>query len=296
MWVSLLVAVEISFVSVLHLLLFSDFLYFVVVDVELLSIVGAIVELLSCSGGRVGLLKANKGVDCSFLFVLEDLHLLKVSVGLEKLLQVLLGGIRGEVLDIEVAPLLGVLVPEHLLLLLELSVLRLQSLLGIDLASINFLVMHVLASLESGICSVLLVQWVFGVLEADEGEGSFIVFQDFQTLNVTELSKDFFYSLLSHLVIFDVLRKILHVDVVETSSVVSDISGLVGNDGLLLTFHEDWLSILLDLDLSKMSVQDFCGRFGRGKGDEAISFGGVVNVLRDLQGLDFTSKFSEEVI
>jgi len=81
-----LIVLEISLVVHLLILSLSDFLNFVVVNVELLSVEGLLVESSLGSGSSFGVLEALEGIDC-FAFFGEDLDAFNVTVFSEKILQ-----------------------------------------------------------------------------------------------------------------------------------------------------------------------------------------------------------------
>jgi len=109
----------------------SDFLNFVVVNIELLSVEGVLMELSLGKGGLFRVLEADKGVD-GLILLREKLDVLNFSILSKKFFQLLSGSIRREVFDIEIASLFGVLVSEHFFGLFHLSVFLLEGFLHID--------------------------------------------------------------------------------------------------------------------------------------------------------------------
>jgi len=112
-----LVVLVISLISDFFLLDLSDFLDFIVINVEGLSVEGLLVKLGFCCSSIVWILEANKGV-YSFTFRLaEDLYTFDFSEFSKVLSEFLLTSVGWEILNIEIASLLG-LFESHLFLLL----------------------------------------------------------------------------------------------------------------------------------------------------------------------------------
>jgi len=82
----------------------SDFLNFVVVNIELLSVEGVLMELSLGKGGLFRVLEADKGVD-GLILLREKLDVLNFSILSKKFFQLLSSSIRREVFDIEIASL-----------------------------------------------------------------------------------------------------------------------------------------------------------------------------------------------
>lgn len=115
-----LVVVEVLFVVHLFILLFPDFFNLVVVNVQLLAEETGLVQVLFGHGGRLWVCEAHKRI-LSFSFLREDLDALYLSILREDFIQLLLSGVSREVLDVQIASLLGVLVPHHVFLLFDFS-------------------------------------------------------------------------------------------------------------------------------------------------------------------------------
>ena len=165
------VVLEVSLIVLLFLVLLAVLLDLVVVDVQLL-----VVELLGAQcvlgvGCRLGALVANESVD-GLLVVWEHFDGFDISSLLEELGELFKGGVGGEVLDVEIASLLRVLVADHVLLFLDFSVCFGEGLLHVeDVLVIDSLFVQLLygidGALEAGFVAVGLV--------ADEGEGASLV-------------------------------------------------------------------------------------------------------------------------
>ena len=97
--------VVISLISDFFLLDFSNFLDFVVVDVEDLSIEGLSIKLLSGKSGIIWVLEANESID-SFSFFAEDLDAFNFSALSEVFFELFIGCVGWEVLNVKVASLL----------------------------------------------------------------------------------------------------------------------------------------------------------------------------------------------
>jgi hypothetical protein len=109
---------EISLVMEFFILSFSDFFDLVVVDIKLLSVEGLLMEFSLGLGGLLWILEADESID-RFSFLREDLDVFNFAVLAKNFFKLFFGGVRGEVLHVEIASLLGVLVSEHLLGLLH---------------------------------------------------------------------------------------------------------------------------------------------------------------------------------
>lgn len=95
----------ISFVSDFFLLKLSDFLKFVVVNVELLSIESSSVKLSLGTGSHVWGGIADKSVE-SLFFLWKHLKAFDLTESLEEFHELVSGGVLWEVLNVKVASLL----------------------------------------------------------------------------------------------------------------------------------------------------------------------------------------------
>jgi len=227
------------------------------------------VEGLLGSRGLIGLLEAHEGVEL-LLFVLgEHAEALDLTVGGEKSAEGLLGGVLGEVLDVQVASLLGVLVLQGLAGDLDLTILGLEGFLDVKFLSVgHFLAIEVLDGVSGTLGSVFAVVLVLGVV-ANKGEGTLVVLGNLDGLDAAltfEQSLDF--------VVGPFLGEVFSVDVVESLAHVTAVLGLV----------EDTLG-----DVSVLGFfEGLGGGFGVLEADESVSTGGVVGVERHLEGLDLS--------
>lgn len=100
-----LVVLVVSLISDFFLLNLSNFLDFIMIDVENLSVEGLLIECLLSISSIVRVLKADKGIYSLSVFA-EDLDTFNVTVFTEVLSKLLFTSIGREVLDIEIASLL----------------------------------------------------------------------------------------------------------------------------------------------------------------------------------------------
>jgi hypothetical protein len=221
--VLLLEVLEISLIMELFVLSLSDFLDFVVVDVELLSIEGLLVEFILGLLSFLWVLEADEGID-SLAFLGEELDVLDFSVLREEFFELLFSGSRREVLDIEIASLLGVLVSKHLLGLFHFSLGLLEGFLDVKFLTVNDLSVEFHDSFHGSFGSSFSV-FVVLVSIADEGEGSFLILDHVNAKNVTVLSEEFLEIIFS-----PGGGEVLDIDVVESFSHVSSILGSIGLD------------------------------------------------------------------
>jgi len=149
--VLLLEVLEVSFVVHFLILLLPDLLDLVVVDVELLPVEELLVEGSLGLRGGLGVLEADEGIH-SLSFLGEHLDALDFSIAAEEFLELVVGGLRREVLDVEVATFLAVFVPHHLLLLLDFSLLLVQGSLHVPgVAFVDALAVQVLNRISSAL-------------------------------------------------------------------------------------------------------------------------------------------------
>jgi hypothetical protein len=202
----------------------TEFLEFVMADLQLTLIDGLSIQFLKGGLSLIGGLEADESV--GFVGLVNGEHLdtlnLALTISGEKLLEVFVGGLGVEVLDVQVASLLGVLVLDGLTEEFFLSLGGTES--GLDVKSLTFT--HVfsvegLNSLGSGFGSVLMVVLVFSN-KADEGEfaKTFLINLDKRT-NVTVRGEEG-----NELFIRPVLGVVLDVKVVEQFSGISSVSGV----------------------------------------------------------------------
>lgn len=147
-------------------------LHLVVVDVE-----GSAVDVETCAlnlGSSVGGLEANECEGRLVVLLTEELEGLDLSVVLEEVSEILLGGLGGEVLHVQVASLLGVLVLKGLVGEFLLTLTLLESRLTVEELAVEVLVVHSLDGFLGAAGSVLTVSAVGGAV-ADESEGTDLV-------------------------------------------------------------------------------------------------------------------------
>jgi hypothetical protein len=143
-------------------------LHLVMVDVKG-STVDVQISVLDLGGGIRGL-EANESEGRLVILLGEELKGLNLTVVLEQVSEVLLGGFSGKVLHVEIASLLGVLVLKGLVGEFLLALTLLKSGYAVkELTIVIVLVMHGLDGLGSGTGSVLTVSSV-SATEADESE------------------------------------------------------------------------------------------------------------------------------
>ena len=216
-WLLLGVVLPIDLVSHLFLLESSDLLHFVEVNVKLLSVESVVVKLVLGHGGSFWVLEASEGVE-TLTFSWEDLEALNSSELLEKSLKFSIGGLRREVLDVEIASLLGVLELSLFLLLFLLSVGLLEGFSDVNLSSFNILTIEVIDGVVGSSDTVFFVGCSsVGMLETDEGKRGlnflawhFLLLEE-ETLDVAVLGED-----LPEFLFVPRLWEALDVDVVDT--------------------------------------------------------------------------------
>jgi hypothetical protein len=227
-------------------------LHLVVVDVEG-STVDVEVGGLNLGSG-IGGLEANEGEGGLVVLLAKELKGFDFTVVLEEVLKVILGGLGSEVLHVQVASLLGVLVLKGLVGEFLLTLALLESGLAVEELSVaHVLVVHGLNSLSCSLRSVLTVSTVSSTV-ADEGEGTDGVLVGVEGGNVTEGFESLLDISLSPLV-----GHVLNEDVVVH---LSEITLRFGSE-----FNTDAGSA--GLSLSKGA----CGGFGITEADETVSAG-----------------------
>ena len=266
-----LVLLEIGLVDLILNLDFSEFLDLVVVDDEGLAFVDGVAEGLLSVGGVVWLLEADEGEVAGSLSLLE-LDLLNLTEVLEEVVELGLSPAGWEVLDVEVASLLGGLVSEGLLLLLSLSLGLLQGVSDVELEDVAVGIGSHLFALK-GLESLLGAGWsvldvvAIRVVVADETVLADLVLAEDEGLDVSVLGEQ-----LPDVSIGHGGWDVLHVDVVDESSHVSSV--------LWLELDGDALAVVSG------GSDGAAGGLIALEADESIASGGVVLVEGDLQTLD----------
>ena len=269
-----LVLLEIGLVDLVLNLDFSEFLDLVVVDDESLVAIGGVAEGLLGIGGVIWLLEADEGEVARTVSIVSllELDLLDWSEVLEEAVELSLSPGRWEVLDVEVASLLGGLVSEGLLLLLSLSLGFLESMSDIELENVaigigtHLSALKALESLLGASWSVLdvLALWV---IVADETVLADIVLAEAEGLDVSVLREQ-----LSDVVISHGGWDVFDIDVVDELSHVSSVL---------------WLELDGNtLGASTGGGDGLVGSLVALEADESIASGGVVLIHGDLQRLD----------
>jgi len=247
---------------------FTELLDLVVVDVKRSLTESLVVETGLGNGGLIGSLEANESVNVLTLVVAEHLKALNVTKLLESLSELLLGGLGREVLDVQVASLLGVLVLEHLASSLNSSALLLESFLNVELVAVDLAVVELLDGLSSSLGSVFTVLLVLGVV-ANESVSTLVVAAELAALNAAVSTEK-----LAQFGLVVALRQVLHVDVVENTTEVTLVLRLVldTNVGILVCGV----------------IKSLLGALGGLEAHETVATRGVVGVKRDLQTLNVT--------
>jgi hypothetical protein len=208
------------------------------------------VELLLSSGGSIRLFEAHKGI-YSFARLRKHLDTFNLTVFFEKVSKLSLSSERGEILHIQVASLLRVLISHHFLELLDFSFLLGEGLLHIPLVGlINRFTMEVFDSSLSTLISVVPIPAIF-LSKADKGKGAYII------LNSTE-RQDFSISPedLSELLFRPLFGEVLHVDIIEGFLEITFVfwSKLLTLDFCLVLGLSDGLSCILSVLKAHKSV------------------------------------------
>jgi hypothetical protein len=268
--VELLELLETELILSLFVLDLSELLEFVMADLELSLVEESVVAVLEGLLGLIGSLEADESVGLLLLVDGEHLDALDFSVLLEDTLEVLFVELGLEVLDVEVASLLGVLVLDGLTEELFLSLGGSKG--GLDVKDLT--VTHVSSvksfdGFESLLGSVLVIVLVLRHV-ADESEFTVGVVNLGERGNVSEGSEE-----VLQVFVREVVGVVLNVEVVEhTSDVLSVLGVPLDGDALLARGG---------------LVHHFAGLGGILGGlvtDETVSAGSVVLVHGDLEGLD----------
>ena len=269
--VDLLEALEAKLILGLFVDDIAVFLQLVVAYLELPVVDGPVVELLECLLSLIGRLKAHKGVGLILLVNGEELDTLNLTEVTEHGPDCFLGGLGVEVLDVQIAALLGVLVLDGLAEFLLLALEAAECGLHVELLAIT----HVLSvQLAHGVVSVLgAILMVILVLahEADEGELTVLMRHLDEGLNTTKGREEFGKLLVTH-----VLGVVLHVEVVGVAAHIIAVFWLV----------RDRNAILVGLRLLQ-HLNGNLGVIGVLIGDKTIAAGSMVFVHGDFQGLNW---------
>ena len=203
----------------------SDLLDLIVVDDEHLSFAVVILQTRFCFGGISWLLVANESIGIARLSFVTNLDLLDLSEWAEEVLQVIFTPALGEVLDKQVASLLGCLVSDGVALFFSLALSWFQSWADSELDTwCDLAIVHLEDSLLSALGSVLLIL-TLGIGVANKGELellNLVGLTKFQRADVSERLEhlgDFLISL------FD--WDVFDVDVVDDLSEISLVLWLV---------------------------------------------------------------------
>jgi len=265
--VELLELLETEFILSLFVLDLSELLELVMADLELSLVEESVVTVLESLLGLIGGLEADESVSLLSLVNGEHLDALNFSVLLEDTGEVLFGELGLEVLDVEVASLLGVLVLDGLSEELFLSLGGSEGGLNVKL----FAVTHVSTvksfdGFEGLLGSVLVIVLILRHV-ADESEFTVGVVNLGKRSDVTEGHEE-----VLEVFVREVIGVVLNVQVVEHTSDVLSVLGVPLDGNALL--------------VSSGFVHHFAGLggiFGGLEADETVSSGGVVFVQGDLE-------------
>jgi len=256
--------VEVESTSLLGLILFeiglingvfdldlSLLLDLVMVNHEGLTVIGSVVKSRLGNGGGIWLLEADESeVSVSSFF---ELNVLDGSELLEEVLKFLLWPLVWEVLDIEVASLLGGLVSESISLLFDLSIGLFHGVSNVELEFIcHFFSRESINSFLGAFWTVLFVV-TFGIVIADESVLTDWVLHGDKRFDISK-SLEHFFDLIIGVGKWDVLD----VDIVNELSELSSIFWLEfhGDDFIIFLRESDGLgsrSLILEADESVSS-------------------------------------------
>jgi len=178
-----LILLEISLIDGVLDLNLSLFLDLVMVDHEGLTIIGGVVQGLLGNGGGVWLLEADEGE--ASVFTLLQFDVLDCTELLEEVLEVIRSPAVWEILDVQVASLLGCLVSESVSLLLELSIRLLHGVSNVELEFVaHVLTVKSFDGLGSAFWSVLLGH-SFWIIVAHESVLANVVLEEDERLDVS---------------------------------------------------------------------------------------------------------------
>ena len=229
--VQLLELLETELILSLFILDLSELLELVMADLKLSLVEESVVAVLESLLGLVGSLEADESVSLLSLVDGEHLDALNLSILLEDTSEVLLSELRLEVLDVEVASLLGVLVLDGLTEELLLSLRGSEGRLDVELLAIT----HVSAiegfnSFESLLRSILVVVLVLRHV-ADESKLAVSVVDLSKRSDSTKGAEE-----VSEVFVSEALRVVLDVEVVEhASDILSVFRVPLDSDALLVS-------------------------------------------------------------
>lgn len=262
-----LIVLEVSLVMNFFILSFSNFFYFIVIDVQLLSIEWFLMKFSFSSGSFFWRLEANKSIE-GFTFFEWKLHWFNLTISSKQFLQLFFGSIGWEVLHIQVASLLWVLVSEHLLLLLSFSLRLWKSWLAVDnMISINLFSMEFT---DSSVSALLGSDTSFlVVVKADKAKSTWFILHYSFGWHLAKGSEQF-----SEIILVPFNREIFDIDIIKYFLEVSLIFGMIW-------FSMSEVSIFGAL-YSNLSRLDILVAY------EAIAIWLMVLIKRNLATLDFT--------
>jgi len=268
--VELLELLETELILSLFVLNLSELLELVMADLELSLVEESVVAVLESLLGLIRGLEADESVSLLSLVNREHLNALDFSVFLEDTSEILFGELRLEVLDVEVASLLGVLVLDGFSEELFLSLRGSEGGLNVKL----FAITHVSAvksfdGFEGLLGSVLVIVLILRHV-ANESEFTVGVVNLGKRSDVTEGTEE-----VLEVFVREVIGVVLDVQVVEHTSDVLSVLGVPLDGNALL--------------VSRGFVHHFAGLggiFGSLEAHETVSSRGVVFIHGDLEGLD----------
>lgn len=261
-----LVVLEISLILGFLELDLSEFLDLIMVNDENLISIGLVGESALGSGGGVWLLVADESISITSLTSVKS-DLLDLTTLFEEVSEIILSPVGWEVLHVQVASLLGVLVLDGLLDLLDGSISLLD---GVSYVQFHILVhLFVLQTLDGFVgtlWTVLLVDLGWVVI-ADETK-----FTDVILVEDERFDGSIWLEHLLDLIVRPIEWNVLDIDIVDELSHISSVL---------------WLE-LASLDLIGVSggLEGFGGRVLILEAYETVSSGGVVGVEGDLKTLD----------
>jgi len=172
-------------------------------------------------GGLIRSLEADESVNVLTFVVAEHLKALDFTILLEALSKLFFSSPRREILNVQIASLLGVLVLEHFTSSLDSSALLLKSFLDIKLLTIDFAVIELLDSLLSGFRSIFSVILILRVV-ANESVNTLVVLAKLAAFNATICTEK-----LAKFSFFVALRQVLNIDVVINTAEVAFVLRLI---------------------------------------------------------------------
>jgi len=258
-----LILLEVSLINSILNLDLSEFLDLIVVDDQGLTVIDGVVKGLLGHSGVVWLGEADES-KVAFILSWLELDIFNGSELLEEFLELLIGPVGWEILDVEIASLLGSLVSEGLLHLLGFSIRLLKGMSDVELKFIaHVFVVEALNGLLGAFWSVLSIL-AFLIVVADETELTKGVLGKDERLDKTVLREKF-----SNLNIGHINWNVFHIDVVDESSHLASVLWLeLDSDNIfvIFSFINGFLSGVISI-----------------KAYKAVSSGGVVLVHGDLE-------------